>query len=489
MRFDFRCDGRELTRPTRRQSGWAAYAALLWAAKATTGTWPLRDDLRRELMFIAVGAPEYAAPVSSYLRAPRKGLPVLPTLRELPTLAEADAALVAWCEQLAGGKLPEPEHEEAGMTEADREAARRIDALTLSELNDLLARDDLSSWLLRKLATSSPVLAHLPRAASGRQMITLSYDENLFKPQLDVGKSMAARNGWLAYPYVNHAIYIGASSYHFEFIAPAGIDVVHSQLIEQPPGKEEWDTEFLWTIADTAASRQLTDGARGAWTETGQIEGSAAKEPASPVTDENEYEAGRPKSDCDPITGERIHLCRIDEPVVADALFAILELRGARTGIIGGATLAACAIAGLLVICAIATEPLVSHGLGASGLLLLFPGLMVAIVARAEGQAHAVTIRFLQGVRRTLLLSGVLAFVGAAMLTLIETGEGAHARMWHHAGFGVLAALAIWQAFKLLLARRSATARSNGRSSACASARRSGLWSRRAAGSARCSCG
>jgi hypothetical protein len=51
------------------------------------------------------------------------------------------------------------------------------------------------------------------------------------------------------------------------------------------------------------------------------------------------------------------------------------------------------------------------------------------------------------------LLSGALAFVGAGTLTLVRTGAGAHARTWHHAVFGVLAAFAVWQAFKLLLAR------------------------------------
>jgi hypothetical protein len=426
MRFDLRSGADEVSLPTRDQNALASYAALLWAATSVLETWPLPGNLREELMFVAIGAPEYAAPVSWYLRAPRRGLPVLPDREELPTLALAEDALIAWHGQLAGVHAG---RSNSDADDGEREdphlaaAGEQLEAAELLRSHNALAKDLLASWLLRKLATSSPLLVHVRRAPTGRQTIRLGYDENVFKSQLDgVGKSLVARSGWLAYPYVIYTPYVGAASYHFEFIAPHGVEAIHSELLEQSPEEADWDR-------DPQETRNV---------------------PEALVDHDDDDESARPKYDYVPIRGERVHLYRIEDPI-ADALLAKVYLRASRAGFISGAALAATAIALILLACAVLTRPLVSHGTGSQALLLLLPGLLATVVARAGG--HGLVIRMLQGARRTLLLSGVFAFIGAGMLTLINTGKGAHATPWQRWVFILLAIAALWGALKLLLAR------------------------------------
>lgn len=420
MRFDFRSGTEALSLPTRHQAGLASYAALLWAARSALDMWPLPERLREELKFVALGAPEYAAPVSWHLRAPRRGAPRLPRLEEVPSLAQAEDDLVAWCQQMVGAPHT------ATTPSADPHTI--VADTELTRLHNKLATHGLASWLLRKLATSAPLIAHMTRSPTGRQTVCLAYEENVFKSKsADVGKGMVARNGWLAYVYVIHTPYVGAGSYHFEFIAPKGVEASHSELLEQTPQDDEWAPPRAAPHDAPLAKAHKTDD-----------------------IDDDIDEAGRPKYDYTPFRGEQVHRYRVEERV-ADALSAKLYLRASRTGFIGTATMAAVAIAGILVACAVLTRPLVSHGTGAQTMLLLIPGVLAALIARVGD--HGLIIRMLKEARRTLLRSGALAFTGAAMLTLISTGKGAHAAPWHRWIFIALALMAMWQAFKLWLAR------------------------------------
>lgn len=410
MKFRFRSGTDKLTLPTRRQNGLTSYAALLWAARRVLG-WPLPREIREQLLFVAVGPPEYAAPVSWRMRTPSKGSPKLPALEEMPTLNTAEEELERWCAQMEGRTAAAPTADPV---------APALEVTQLLGMNVKLADDRRMAFLLRKLAANSVVVADTHRSPTGSQTISLTYDVNLYKAKTYVGSTSVAQQGWSAYEIVFQTPYVGARSYHFEFDAPAGIEAIDSVLRDQPL-EDEWDPQ--------SPGPELA--------------------PADPPDDDDD-EHGRPEYDYVPIRGHRVHLYRA-EGDVPDAITAQLFLRVARERFAGPAFLASAAVASVLAACAILTRPLIAHATGAQTLLLVVPGIFTALIARAGD--HALTIRMLQGARRTLLSSGVAAFVGAAFLAMIHTGDGAHAAWWHRWVFIALTLFAVWQAAKLWIAR------------------------------------
>jgi hypothetical protein len=419
MRFDFVCGSDRLTMPTRRQNGLASFAALLWAAgNALSNRWPLPPQLREELLFVALGAPEYAAPVSRRIRAPKDGPPQLLDLEGHPSLAQAESELIQLHRQMSGRPMValEPDGPDTALKHEQ-----------LSELHDTISTDLIASFLLRKLATSSVVLAHVGRHPTGRQRIALSYDEGFFRPgPPKLWRGVVAQRGWRPYPLIFQTSYVGAAAYHFELVMPGGLEVIASSLVDLAPEEDEWDL----------------------------YRRSSAAEPREPLDDE-ERELGRPEYDSVPVRGQRIHLYRAPDGV-SDGIAAQVYVRAQRDGFIESAWLAGLAVAVTLWACALLTRPLVHHANGAPSLLLLFPGLMVALAAR--GSDHALYVRLLRSVRRSLMWCGVFAFSGAALLALIKTGEHAHAMPWHRWYYLVLAVAATWQAGRLGLARRLPTA-------------------------------
>jgi hypothetical protein len=432
MNFHFRSGAERLTLPTRRQNGLASYAALLAAARAKLG-WPLPKALREQLLFVAIGPPEYAAAVSWRLRAPRGGTPDLPRLESMPTVETAEDELQRWCAQMQG----------IAVAAVEPSPDAKIDPqILLKELAD----DDLTCYLLRKLALNSIVLAHLPRSDTGQQSVSLTYDANLYKENTFVSRSAVARRGWIAYEMVFQTPFVGASSYHFEYFAPAGVEVIDSQLLEDRQ-EDEWDPQGPSEQLSGTSSEAVAVPAGSAdpvHPRSGEQGAGMSSSPVHEARDEDDDdELGWPEYDYVPTRGERVHLYRAKDDV-PDVMSAQLFLRVQRERFVGPAALAGVAVASTLVLCAVLTRPLISHANGAQALLLVVPGLLATIIARAG--EHALTIRMLQGARRTLLSTGVLGFLGAGFLGLIHTGKGAHAAPWHRWVYIALAVVAVWQA-------------------------------------------
>jgi hypothetical protein len=454
MRFDFRAGDARLTLPTRVQNGLAAYAALLWAAQDALGYAELPRRLREELLFVALGPPEYAAPVSYRLRAPgHTGPPRLPPLDQLPSLETADRWLVDWTVEMAGREQPDMPQ--------SRESAD-VTALEVTRLHVKLANDPLTAWLLRKFALTSPVVAHVGRSPTGRSTVVLAYDENVYKAVESVGQTYIARAGWAAYPFSIQTPYIGASSYHFEFLAPPGLEVNHSALVEQSPEAEDVDTVSVLpeytpdeseTVADAADNQAGSDSARRR-SRGGSEGGSGTDVPDEPEEDRDDdadEESARPDYDFVPNRGSRIHHYWSDTSQV-DALTAQVYLRATREAFVGTAFWAAAAVSATMLIVFAFAQPLVRHATGAQGLLLAFPGLLAALVARAGG--HTLIIRILQHARRSLMWCGAIAFMAAGLLAFIHTGGNANAGLGVYVFYGVLFVVSTWQATKLWLSRR-----------------------------------
>ena len=415
MRFDFVGGSARLTLPTRRQNGLAAWAALVWATSQALqcSAAGVPRALKEELLFVALAPPEYAGRVAFFLRAPgRFGAPVLPEVDDLPTVEAAEEELSLWWMTLSGTESVIQVH-----------AVGNEPAIDLPALRKRMAEHELLSWLLRKFGENSPILAHLVRDPTGVQRIALAYDEPIFQRPNSIGQKYAAEAGWAPYPLGIQTSYVGASSYHFEFLAPDGLDVVDSMLVELGPEAENpdflplEDTETL-AIGNDGSTRDAHDG--------------FAPEPV-------------------PSRGSRIHQY-LDNAGTVDGLAAQVYLRVSRDRFINGAVWTSFAVAVTLGLCAVFARPLVQNAPDAEVLLLAIPGVLATVVAQAPG--HPLIARMLRRARRSVLWSGVLAYVGAGVLTVIHTGPDAKANWPLYTLYGALAAAAAWQWAKLWLARK-----------------------------------
>lgn len=115
-----------------------------------------------------------------------------------------------------------------------------------------------------------------------------------------------------------------------------------------------------------------------------------------------------------PGPGPHLHLYR-DWSERAGGGTTVLSLRPVPSGIVGGAPLAALGVSAVLGASAFAVEGLAGSTDGPT-LLLLLPGLIASYLARPD--RHGLTARMHSGARVMLTIAAVLAFIGAALVTL-----------------------------------------------------------------------
>lgn len=391
MRFDFDGEDGRLSLPLRQQNGLASYAALLYAASVVLNEGPreLPSQLREELLFAAVGPPEYAEPFARHLRAPRRGVPEIPDVHGLPSLAAAEDELDQWAAQLMS------------QAPATRPASNSS-AISRSALQDLhvrLAHDPMTSWLLKSMAVASVVLAHVEEGRRRHKMVRLAYDAAIFKDDEPVGANLSSTLGWEGVNLVIETPYVGAHTYHFEFVGIEGIEVFDSRLL-------------------SAASDESNRGSYGPSAEGD--EGFASRFTRQDTNRVHHYWTGATS---------------------VDQITAIVRLRVARENFVGLAYWASLAVALSILICGGLAQPLVRHGAGAATLLLLFPGLAATLVAGTSN--HPLTSSVLQRAHRALLLSALCAYMTAGILVFIHTGGKANAAGWVRCAWLFLGVIAL----------------------------------------------
>jgi hypothetical protein len=411
MRFDFSMGGASASLPTRRQNALAAYAALLWSAERAlepaglSQPGELPRNLRDELLFVATAPQEYSDPVSQSIRAPGRGVPRLFQVADIPSLQNSERDVIDWALDLFPGVKSVPSDVTLG-------SEALASATELQELHTTLSNDPMCAWLLLKFGLTSPVITTVDTETSRRRLIYLSYDENIFLVR-DSRRLKYTTRGWSSVPLVAETPFVGARSYHFECLVPAGLDVSHSELSYET-GRHE----------DLPKSQAADD-------ETGAKQLEAEYEPV-------------------PIRGSRVHRY-IEDADAIDRVTARISLRVARETFVGPAFWAAFAVSAALLGCTVLAQPIIRNGSNAGALLLLFPALLATLIARAG--EHGVIIRMLARARRALLASGLCAYLAAALVPLVHTGDMANAEWWARAYWGSLFVISLWPTMTLFLAR------------------------------------
>ena len=405
MSFDFCDELGFLGLPTRRQNGLCSYAGLLYAAACALeaknlSAELLTSEIREQLLFVAIAPPEYAEDVANLLLTARNR-PDLPSLEGLPGLAAAEVELRDWCAAMSGRPRP------ADVPIAD---SPRLTGTAWGEVMSTVANDDLSGWLLGKFAANSVVVAHVRGGRTPRKKITLSFDENIFKDLEFVERRASSRLGWAPITYTFHTPYVGATTYHFELRTREGLEVIDSVLL----GDED-----------------LEDG-------------------DDSDTETEDDASARPEYDFEPDRGTRIHRYW-PEAAAMDQVAASVALKVSAERFASPAFLVSVAVALVVTAFAVWHDDLVANGTGAPSLLLLFPGALAGLLARAGG--HPVVAHTLQFARRALAASCVLAFAAAGVLAFVETGDGADAATWLWLYWGTLA-LGAWLIAGLLYVAR-----------------------------------
>jgi hypothetical protein len=401
-RFEFDAgDGRRLPLPRREQNALASYAALLYATGVALELPPeqLPKELREELLFVALGPPEYAEPFAQRLRAPRRGLPEIPRIEGLLPLTSAEAEMDSWAAQLASLDRGAPLTGGGSVSDDD-----------LVNLNQRLARDPLTSWLLKVFATSSAVIAQVDGGGNRAKLLRFSYDSLIFKDDQRIGEKVGMTLGWEGINLGIETPYVGARSYHFEFLGADGIEIVESQLLMEPESGEP-----------LSGSENM---------------GNSSLDPQSV-----RVEGDR----------SRVHHY-LDNAAGVDRITAFVRLRVAPENFVGPAYLAAWGVALTILACGGLAQPLVRHGGGALPLLLVFPGLAATVVASTS--RHPLIAHVLKRARAALVGSALLSFLTAAVLPLIHTGEEANAAGWVRGAWLVLGGCALLPVGLLYMARK-----------------------------------
>jgi len=397
--------------PLRRENSLAAYDSLLQHAELVLGRSPggaqaqrrgpllepgeaLPASLRADLLVVTNGALEDADEVGRALAAP--ATPNLDSLIDVPDLARAEADLQALQQRL---------FRSVGPPRTDASEQRAV------AMRRALAVDPEFRWLLFTYSRSSPVLVSFTvDDASEIHRVHLSYKQNLLKRRLPRTVGL----GWAPIALALDCSYIAAQTFHFEFEAPPGLEVVDAQAVLSVP-------------------------------DLGPIERGARQQPQRPQAVRAGYQE-------EPRRGARVHLY-LEEAGRLNPFVASLRLRVARETFAGGAVFPALAVWFVIAACAALAEPLIRHADGGVSLLLVFPALLVASAGRASG--HLLVVRTLTGARRLLLFSGVLAFLAAALLPLVPTGdEKLDAETWERAYWIGLAVLALFPVGGLFLTRK-----------------------------------
>jgi hypothetical protein len=204
--------------------------------------------------------------------------------------------------------------------------------------------------------------------------------------------------------------YVGARTYHFEFVGIEGIEVFDSNLLAsgRDAAADAADALDLDTSGDPASrfKRQDSNRVHHYWTGTASV----------------------------------------------DQVSAIVRLRVARENFVGPAYWASLVVALSILTCGALAQPLVRHGAGAETLLLLLPGIAATLVAGTS--RHPLTARVLQRAHSALLLSALCAYLTAGLLPFIHTGGGANAAGWVRGAWLGLGAIALLPLGLLYLARK-----------------------------------
>ncbi len=399
MRFDFDGEDGRLWLPLRRENGLASYAALLYAASRAlevAGPRQLPRQLREQLLFVATGGPEYAAPFARRLRAPRKGLPEIPTVEGMVGLEQAELELDRWVGQMMGLTRENPPEVEG---EDEKDGQGELSWSELQELDVALARDEMSSWLLRNMAVASVVLAHVEEGRDRHKLVRLSYDAPIYKPREPLAPAIGSTLGWESVNLVIETPYVGAHSYHFEFVGTDGIEV--------------FDSSLMAANGDRAEHYEQQDS-------------------------------------------NRVHHYWSDAASV-DRITALVRLRVAQQNFVGPAFWASVAVAASVLVCGALAQPLVRHGTGAATLLLLFPGVAATLVGSTT--RHPLTARVLRRAHIALLVSAMCAYATAGVLVFIHTGGGANAALWVRLVWLSLGLVALGPMALLYVARKLPRAR------------------------------
>jgi hypothetical protein len=333
------------------------------------------------------------------------------TALPLPTRAENAEVSVAAVQRLAAKTLlassqgatvlaPDLLADLDEIARADARTGRRLVAQRFAEppsdreaSNDRerLVRNRDFKWCLDLVAEHSIVMVPFVGARGERRIVKVSYDEKIAYPPRGWLPDWYEKFGWRGYLLTLDHPFIGAANYHFELDAPDDMQITDAGLI--------------------TGGTQPLDAATG--------------------------------------VRKRVHFYAPEAEKRRGALsFAQLRVRG--RSFTGGAVLIAALIALLLSGGYCEAEHLAKGSSGAPSLLLVFPGLVAAYIAREE---HPLVTRLLAFARRLLLLSAGLAILAAARLVIVTKEQPAS----HHTlevQFGIAAIVAWAIVLGLLLTRQ-----------------------------------
>jgi hypothetical protein len=281
-----------------------------------------------------------------------------------------------------------------------------------------LEASDRVMWLALALAEHSVLMAEVTQGDGRRRIIKLSYSErniNRSEQVADREKAREARSGLRPYPLFIDSPFIVAGTYHFELVAPNGLEIIDVKMREYG---------FLDAL-NSPHERAPFERAK-----------------QDPQQEQTAATVRR---------GTRTHLYAPDGSLTDRAEVDVL-LRVQREGFVAAAAWVATTIAVLLTGFLALLKPVIEHQGVVPSILLIFVGLVATVVGGAEH--HRLTIRMLNLARRGLLLSAACVFLATVSLALSQTGHGHSPRPLLWIVWAGLSALSIYCAVFLQLARR-----------------------------------
>jgi hypothetical protein len=233
------------------------------------------------------------------------------------------------------------------------------------DMRSALSGDHQFLWLSELLETSC-IVGFPVKKLDERQILKLHFDEN----QLDFGTDtrpglLEKRSfGWEGYTFWFELPFIGSSSYHFEVVAPRGIEIIDSGVaLETPEGKI-----YKRGLGLRERSHVYLRGAQS-------------------------YRSG-----------------------LGWALYRVY-----RGGFITGALISSGLVVMAIAAAAIFAGPIAKAPGSVPALLLLFPGALVALVYRPG--RHELALRLLHHARLLLLWSAFVAYAVAARVAVLRAGQ------------------------------------------------------------------
>lgn len=288
----------------------------------------------------------------------------------------------------------------AKLTGAPPEAAE-------AELEGILNHPHLHDVADRRLRRLAADLAHanlllVALPAGQRRIVKFAYQEEIVEGVSGDARTVSAQLGWQATPFTLPVPALGdTESYHLSVLAPDGLMIARSQLLDLHDGRP--------LGAAQSAVQRAAHRAAGLGRET-----QAALR---------------------------------------------VELRSRHGGLLGASMLATLACALLVSVGALMLRQLLDHTESSAALLLLAPGVVSAYLVRPE--EHRLLSRMLRGSRQLVVLSGLCSFLSALSL-IAGLPERALFWTWFVSSLlAWLAALGVWLAWR----RSRAAARPPKRSS------------------------